>query len=716
MTTKLNSADIAARLLATENITVVRARVGTASFDIKSRVLSLPQWKDMTPSIEGMLIGHEVGHALYTSEDYLIPIAENPALKGYLNVLEDVRIEKLMKRKYPGIRKTMTEGYKELNERDFFGVSKVQDMSALILIDRINLYYKAGFSCGVKFTPEEKEFVIRAENTETIEDITQLAKEIYAYSKQSIKDRNESSEITPEDEQDEKDQEELLENNDYDNFDDITFSDEDDIEEEGEEEPKEYSYEGNDKLARRQSTVRGEITDAEIEKELESITDKTFHDNLSASADETTEYNYYTLDENYQFNPIIGYKQVILDTAYVDEDLSEYEKNNVTKFKEESSKVVNYLIKEFEMRKSATLYKRAQTSRIGSLDMSKVWSYKLNEDLFKRVTTFPQGKNHGMIFLLDWSGSMDHVLNDTIRQVISLAMFCQRAQIPYQVFAFTTQYLPSDYNKLHDLRVSFSHRKDNVLSNASYPFALLEFFSSKMTNSEFNTMVRRVFEYNKLRHCRNGEYSTGGTPLNEALAYMVPHINSFIKTHNVEKMSLITLTDGEGGGLHSPTGAIDEYRFDYGSYKKITCKNFLHDPVTKKNYSITRYGTSHTDAILRMIKDRYGINSVGFYICPNARRVLADAVNNNINGFKGNMEITIAKIREEFRDNGFASLKNTGRDDLFVVPTNKLNVNESELSINSDQNARSIARSLSKHMNAKKTSRILLDRFIGYIA
>jgi hypothetical protein len=78
--------------------------------------------------------------------------------------------------------------------------------------------------------------------------------------------------------------------------------------------------------------------------------------------------------------------------------------------------VVNYLVKEFEMRKSATLYKRAQTSKIGSLDMKKIWSYKLSDDLFKRVMTLPEGKNHGMIFLLDWSGSMDMVLEDWFQE------------------------------------------------------------------------------------------------------------------------------------------------------------------------------------------------------------------------------------------------------------------------------------------------------------
>ena len=154
------SSDLSAKLLATENVAVVRARVRTASFDIKNRVLTLPQWKEMTPAIEAMLIGHEVGHALYTTDEYLVPLEKEDKLKEYLNILEDVRIEKLMKRKYPGIRKQMNQGYKELNDKDFFGISKIQNLDILNLIDRINLYFKAGYQCGVKFTEDEKQLCL----------------------------------------------------------------------------------------------------------------------------------------------------------------------------------------------------------------------------------------------------------------------------------------------------------------------------------------------------------------------------------------------------------------------------------------------------------------------------------------------------------------------------------------------------------------------------
>ena len=77
-----------------------------------------------------------MGHALYTPNESF-----GAAPKAFLNVLEDARIERMMKVTYPGLRKSFFEGYRELWDMDFFGV-KHDDQSKLALIDRINLYYK----------------------------------------------------------------------------------------------------------------------------------------------------------------------------------------------------------------------------------------------------------------------------------------------------------------------------------------------------------------------------------------------------------------------------------------------------------------------------------------------------------------------------------------------------------------------------------------------
>ena len=89
------------------------------------------------------------------------------------------------------------------------------------------------------------------------------------------------------------------------------------------------------------------------------------------------------------------------------------------------------------MRKSASSYARATTSRTGVLDTSKLHTYKFNEDLFKKVTNLQEGKNHTLIFNLDWSGSMSDAIVATVKQLISLVSFCRKVNIDYRVYAFT---------------------------------------------------------------------------------------------------------------------------------------------------------------------------------------------------------------------------------------------------------------------------------------
>ena len=719
---EMKASDLSARLLATENLSVVRARARTASFDIKSRVLTLPMWKDMTPQIEDMLIGHEVGHALYTLDQYMEPLKENPKMMSYMNILEDVRIEKLIKRKYPGLRKRMNEGYKQLNDRDFFGTKQVQDFDTLLLIDKINLYFKAGFQCGVSFTPDEKVFVNRAERTETVDDVIQLAHDVYAYSKQQAEERKQR--MTAENPQDAEDEyEEATE----DDFDYDTDGEWDEMEDQ------------NDQPTTKAGTKSLQNDDKSEEgDDLESKTERVFRDKLDDLADESTEYLYWKFDADYFEDPIIGYKRVLNETnspeQWEDSEMYDYrtrymdaeakakyyasQTKDYEQFKAESTRTVNYLVKEFEMKKSAQLHKRAMVSKVGSLDMKKVYAYKIKDDLFKRVTSLPQGKNHGMVLLVDWSGSMQGVLQDTLKQVINLAMFCNRVQIPYRVFAFSTDYITEytaeqrdAYNAWHVGKQS----KQNVL-NTTTGFKLLELFSNKMSTVEFNAMSKRVLDS---RFTWNKNYATGGTPLNESLVYVYNILGQFVKNNSLEKTTFITLTDGEGGSMSAwGRASLDDTRTEIvnNTYKRIKVKHFIRDDVTQKTYQLTRDAREQAETILRMIKDRHNVSIVGFHICENRRRDLTQALHSNLPSFQGDQFAVVETWRKNFRAQGFASVKNTGRDELFIIPNSSTKIDEGELQIDSESNAKVIAKNFSKFLNVKKTSRVLLNRFVALVA
>jgi hypothetical protein len=683
--------DLTAKLLAAENINVVEGSVSTASFDIKSRILTLPIWKEMTPEIKEMLVGHEVGHALYTTTDMIDASADNRKLHSYINVVEDVRIERLMKVKYPGIRKTMTTGYNQLNEIDFFGISKIPDKTKLNLIDRINLWFKVGYTSGVTFSNSEKLFVARAEKTETPDDVIKLAQEIYDFSKDQL-------------DQQEKEQQNQKE---------MDESEEGEPEDESEEgEPEDESEEGSEEDESEEGSEEDESEEDENGDPLDSVTDKAFSDNLNDMADTSTEYLYHKLDTVYDDNIIIPFKTVIAETTEAEKDgysYSYYDQEPLeirfAKFKIDTNKTVSYLVKEFEMKKAATNYKRTQVSKSGSLDMKKIWGYQLNDDLFKKITSVANGKNHGMIFLLDWSGSMNSVLHDTIEQVIQLASFCYRIQIPFQVLAFTDKYKDYDRETSDRKRDRRRNLEPNTINNSVETCSLLEFFSDKMSNQEFNTMAKRLFNTSKFSR-QSSDYGLGGTPLNAALSFMTEYVGKFIRTRNVEKMSFITLTDGVGAVLTSTGSSLGNY--NYGSTTKS--KHFLTDPITKKTYLFTDDSQQQTGVLLQIIQDRFNTNNLGFYIGGkmNDREIESFMASNNIKPtYEG-----VSKVRLEAKKSGFASIKTIGRDELFLIPSNTLKIKDAELSVNGKQTAKAIAKNFTKVLNGRQVNRVLLNKFI----
>jgi len=174
-----------AKLLATEDITVIFRKVSTASFDVRHRILTMPIWKNASREVRSLLIAHEVGHALFTPNTHKITTV--------LNILEDARVEKLIKRRFPGVRVDFCTGYKEMYDMDFFGTGG-RKLSSFSFIDRINLHFKLGLMgiVVVPFTDSEKVIVEKIAKAETFEEILTIKKEIEKLIREEQKKREEA--------------------------------------------------------------------------------------------------------------------------------------------------------------------------------------------------------------------------------------------------------------------------------------------------------------------------------------------------------------------------------------------------------------------------------------------------------------------------------------------------------------------------------------------
>ena len=192
MSNRLSSKEILAKLMATENVIVEHADVPTAAFDLINRKLFLPNWKDISDIVYTLLISHEVGHALYTpKEEWESAVMENKDkdLKGVINIVEDVRIEKMIQQKFPGTVRAFKAGYDELEKQNLFGTVG-SDIKEYGLLDRINLHFKIGHFgyVNVPFSEKEMSWLPRINACKNFSDVVGLSKELLQY----VKDNPES--------------------------------------------------------------------------------------------------------------------------------------------------------------------------------------------------------------------------------------------------------------------------------------------------------------------------------------------------------------------------------------------------------------------------------------------------------------------------------------------------------------------------------------------
>lgn len=158
-----NRKSVLAKLLANENISVQQGSYETASFDVVDRVLRLPLWKEMNNDIYDLLVGHEIAHGLYTPTNFSCYEGSKDIPHTSLNIVEDIRIEKLVLRKYPGLVGNFKRGYREMmmGDGDIFGI-KDKDLSEFGFMDRLNIKAKARDLIEVPFSDDEMPYVNKA--------------------------------------------------------------------------------------------------------------------------------------------------------------------------------------------------------------------------------------------------------------------------------------------------------------------------------------------------------------------------------------------------------------------------------------------------------------------------------------------------------------------------------------------------------------------------
>ena len=706
-----------AKLLAQENITVEHRNTSTAYFDPKNRVLVLPIWKNMSTDLYDLLVGHEVGHAWETpAEGWHSEIKGNkPGFKSYLNVVEDARIEKCIKNRYPGLRSCFYKAYKELVDRDFFGVQDM-DLDKLPLIDRINLHFKVGPFMAVPFKSEERIYINKIESMTSWDDVVRIAKELYNLRKEEMKESaRQFSEIR---DYGDYDGEGESEDGDYDDGLDISDS-------------EEFEDDAANDIASRSGAGTGEF-------DPQSMTDKEFRKReLDLLSDEVLPYRYVNLPVFDCSKFIVNHKELYSKTdwsCFDDRDPdSEYRgniKNAATLFseyKQTNAKFIQYLVKEFELKRNASQFARAKVSKTGELDIDKVFSYKYNNDIFKRITKIPNGKNHGMVMFVDWSGSMHNCMKQTLEQTLVLADFCKKVNIPFKVFSFSDTASPIrkeneyDENGYRIYGEKYKHRQGDIHFD-NYSFRIYELLSSDMNFSHYTNAQKRilqvadVFARDRFRNDVPFGWELGGTPLNETIVFANYYLPKFKEANRLDIVNTIILTDGEANDTDNVTTENGASHRSINSQNGLgyrqSANTIINDKATGKS-GRAKPGQPLTTALLDLLKNNTDVNLIGYYILDNSSK---GRINSFLNGSGlSGIEYT-DNIMSKLRKDKFYSIDSYVYDKYFLVKADDLEIKDEELNVTSDSSKRELMKAFMQSQKSKIVNRVLLNKFIAEIA
>jgi hypothetical protein len=783
-----------AKLLATENITLQHnPGTTTAYFDTKNRILVLPVWKDISEDLYDLLVVHETGHAIDTPTEgwmeAIEKIAEKfypgkvndnikVAVKDFLNVCEDPRIDRRQKRRYPGSIKNYVEGYKELHARDFFGLKKLaeqgKELNDLTFIDRANIYFKHGATFGIKFSDKEQTYINRMAKTESFEEVVAITEEIFQYAKDEENlqvpqpqtgsgkleieieftegdddaegDFNLELEVEGEGDGDEGDE--------GDNDHGGVYSSKSGKGKDGDKDGEEKKDDGKPtikaKLKKEEKSDSKEDGEGDEDKDVDEASDPktkiakvkvpakqikqhekkefgrvsdvketTFVPEVKTeqAAQKNAQAITHNTGENYvylELPKIVDWKNVIDDYSVVvpqmEASVNSVRKNNVhmgynseaelerlakslATWKAAEKDSISFMVKEFEMRKAADTNMRVATAKTGVINTNKLFSYVYNEDIFRRQTVLPKGKNHGFVMIMDWSGSMRDQLKGTLQQLFALTMFCKKVQIPFEVYLFRSL----TRNELGPVGRGQWRNKSGGAPDINFDyFKLRNVLSSRMNAPTMNKAMECLWMMQRL----NAESDPmGSTPLNQAILCTDHLVREFQKRSKAEIVSAIILTDGASDGARFAKNGINN-----GKPNQF----FVTDPVTKKTIETGGpFGYKFTSGCLEILRARVQCHVVGFYIYNGVLDYLSHF---GINAYD-------PKSQAQWKENKFLATTAAGYDEYYIVNAQAMrNPRDESLNIGSNTSVNRAAKEFIRFSEKKKVSRGMLTNFIDRIS
>ena len=692
------SLSIFAKALASENLSFSFSKEAeTASFDVKSRHLVMPMW-DVTDTVKTMLVAHEISHALWTPYERSEELMKAAIADGYnamllqriANVIEDVRIEKLMKQKFPGTRRDFFLGYKEIAELDLFGFKKM-DLPKAGFLNRLNIHFKFGIPGFIPMTFEgnEQEVVDMVDGVVNFDQVFEVAK--FLYNHPSMKELREKMEAAAAkgDKQGEKEQKKMV----------------------------------GDK-----NEVPGEFMRKNGEYYNDGVVTITGVKNLS-------EYIISTESILNDFNGNEGNNTLNLD---------EYRK-----FVRESDAFVRQLVAQFERKKAADEIRRERPKQTGMLNLDRLHQYKTHDDIFLSKIVKQDGKNHGIVFMLDFSGSMGCTIGHAYLQVLQLVWFCEKAKIPFEVFGFTDVYclkIPGYEEAYREWQKSnptgFNYDFDQVWNAGKLkrecPTAmevgsarLMNIASSKDDAAKRERLCAFIYEaYVTQTRAASRLISLNGTPTVECVSLASQFMVDWVKENNIQIPTIMVVTDGCCN--HVNTLKSDNLYHFSTEQSSLTVANEILDTiyVVPAKYVKSGLPNAMIGSMLDSLRNKLNARCIGMYVmsgrslgirayeqfCMSAeeQEKLRDA-----QSYQGSPLETSDRFKaatEAFKEGCLVLHEDTfpGYDSYFLIQTPKP-VKDEEATATTG-NFTKVKNAFIKTMGKRAGSRVFLSRYVDIVA
>jgi len=753
-----------AKLMANENIQIEHQKISTAKFDVKNRVLYLPIWTDMTGYTYDLLCGHEVGHALFTPEegwhDAVVDKAKGKNYKNFLNVVEDARIEKRVQRKYPGLKQSFKKAYADLMKKDFFGIGK-RDINSFPFIDRLNLFTKSQYVLPVDFNEYETKLLEKVKAAESWDDVVAVTKEIYDYSKDEQLDYGDElsvdidlgadEELEDGDEFDSKDNENTIE---------PEAEDKKEVEDDNQassgnnDDGEEDNGEDKQQVINRVKEDNASEFDQELTPSCQ--TDENYRDNEGRLVDEQCKpYRYL------EFPKVKNYKDVITPVKRVQELLTKdfekqisdgwFPRENIDKFynefKKKNDKYISLLAKEFEMKKAAKVFAKRKVSSTGELDINKLASYKFDDNIFRKAMIVPKGKSHGLILLLDYSGSMYSNLAGSIEQILVLAGFCRKVNIPFTVMSFSNDRTVWQYDRdiEEDIKPEIFEKKTNTI--AWDIVQLREYINSDMNNVDYTKAAKNMvllmkawehrsdwrnsFEnYRTYPNVPKNEKLTN-TPLSQAIYCLGDYTKGFKKSKNLDLVNLVIVHDGDADGVRyyqyyglDPFSSSNEERWYPKQWLQSEENIIVKDNRIQFQSKLGNKDDSYNfifNTTVAWYKKYTGSKVIGFYIVDgSSSRDVKSAVDreylDHTEGYRYDWN-GIKEAVKKFRKDKMLVANKKGFNDFYLILGGKsLKVKDPEIEVNGKVTASKLKTAFMKVNKSKQVNRVLVSKFIEKIA